>query len=138
QGSAIKQSLFYFRQMKHLIAASSTDIKRNLKSWDESERPREKFAALGRKQLTDAELVAILLINGYQSVSAVDLARQLLSFSGNDLNKLGQMSIQELTTIKGIGSAKAITLLAALELSRRRKVDSTSKKTRFQSSKQLF
>lgn len=96
-------------------------LPRTIKGWALAERPREKFVSLGREALSDAELLAILLGHGYKSVSAVDLAKNLLRRHDNDLGKLARCSLQELQQIKGIGMAKGLSIAAALELGRRRK-----------------
>ena len=89
-------------------------------SWAKDERPREKLRAKGVNMLTDAELLAILLHHGTREKTAVDLGRELLQKSKQNLGELGRLSLHDLLKIKGIGEAKAITLLAALELGRRR------------------
>jgi DNA repair protein RadC len=92
----------------------------SIKQWAKDDRPREKLRLKGADTLSDAELIAILLHNGTHQKSAVDLARELLSFSKNNLNELGKLSIKDFMKIKGIGEAKAISVAAALELGRRR------------------
>lgn len=99
----------------------SYTVNLSIKQWAEEDRPREKLLIQGRSALTDAELVAILLGSGNRSMSALDLAKQLLSTVDNDLHSFGKLSAIELQKFNGIGQAKAITLLAALELGRRRK-----------------
>ncbi|HMQ47985.1 MAG TPA: DNA repair protein RadC [Saprospiraceae bacterium] len=94
----------------------------SIKSWAEEDRPREKLMLKGRHALSDAELLAILLATGTKSESAVSLAQKMLSQVNNDLNELGKRSIKELQKLKGIGSAKAITIAAAMELGRRRQL----------------
>ena len=93
----------------------------SIKSWSEEDRPREKLMLKGRHTLTDAELIAILISTGNQNESAVELARKILQECDNNLNKLSRLNVQELMRLKGIGKAKAITILAALELGKRRK-----------------
>jgi DNA repair protein RadC len=93
---------------------------RPILEWAIDDRPREKLRAKGVKILSDAELLAILIQNGTRDRTAVDLARDVLEFSKQNLMELGRLSLAELTKIKGIGEAKAITILAALELGRRR------------------
>jgi DNA repair protein RadC len=93
----------------------------SIKHWAEDDRPREKMQYKGRHALSDAELLAILINTGTKHSSALDLAKQLLHVSGNSLNQLGSMTIDEICSIKGLGMAKAITIAAALELGRRRK-----------------
>jgi DNA repair protein RadC len=92
----------------------------SIKSWAEEDRPREKLNAQGRRALSDAELIAILIGSGSRNESAVELSKRILHHYDNDLNKLGKASIAELSKFKGIGEAKAISIIAALELGRRR------------------
>jgi DNA repair protein RadC len=92
----------------------------SIKSWAEEDRPREKLSSQGRRSLTDAELVAILIGSGSRTESAVELSKRILHHYGNDLNNLGKASIGELSKFKGIGEAKAISIIAALEIGRRR------------------
>lgn len=91
-----------------------------LKAWSVEERPREKVLANGVQQLTDAELLAILLGSGTRNTTAVELARQVLQGADYNLHELGRQAIEDLLKIKGVGPAKAITVIAALELGRRR------------------
>lgn len=93
----------------------------SIKSWAEADRPREKLLAHGRSVLSDAELIAILIGSGTQSLSAIDVGKNILSEVNNDLNHLAKFSVKELMKFKGIGQAKAISIIAALELGRRRK-----------------
>ncbi|WP_367268606.1 RadC family protein [uncultured Pedobacter sp.] len=95
--------------------------KLGIKLWAEEDRPREKLLLHGRRHLTDAELIAILIGSGNKNETAVDLSKRILSFYENNLTKLGKASIQELSRFKGIGEAKALTIIAALELGLRRK-----------------
>ena len=96
------------------------DHKIGIKSWAEEDRPREKLSAQGRRSLTDAELIAILIGSGSRNETAVELSKRILHHYDNDLNKLGKASINELSNFKGIGEAKAISIIAALEIGRRR------------------
>ena len=99
----------------------------SIKNWSEDDKPREKLAANGRETLSNAELLGILLGNGTRSKSAVDLARDILKLANNDLNQLAKLSIKDLCQINGIGPAKAITIIAAIELGgRRKKAETTS------------
>lgn len=93
--------------------------KLTIKEWSVQDRPREKYAKNGAVALSDAELIAILLRTGSNAESAVDLAKRLLASSGNSLNNLSDMSLREISQIKGIGQAKAIALLTAFELGKR-------------------
>ncbi len=98
----------------------SYETKISIKSWAEEDRPREKLATQGRRALSDAELIAILIGSGNRDESAVELSKRILHHCENDLNKLGKISIAELSKFKGIGEAKAVSIIAALELGRRR------------------
>lgn len=92
----------------------------SIKAWAEEDRPREKLSAQGRRSLSDAELIAILIGSGSRNESAVELSKRILHHYDNDLNQLGRASISELSRFKGIGEAKAISIIAALEIGRRR------------------
>ena len=92
-----------------------------IKSWAEDDRPREKLLAKGRAALSDAELLAILIGSGTTKLTAVDVGKLMLQGVGNDLNALARESVKQLCRHPGIGEAKAITVVAALELGRRRK-----------------
>jgi DNA repair protein RadC len=98
--------------------------------WAEDDRPREKLLLKGRSSLSDAELLAILLGTGTKALSAVDLAKQILQQADQNLNSLARLSITDLTRIKGVGKAKAISIVSALELGRRRKETQQSAKPR--------
>jgi len=93
----------------------------NIKNWSPDDRPREKLMLKGKSALSDAELIAILLGSGTSSMSAVDLAKKVLQPAGNNLHELARLTVKDLVKIKGIGEAKALTIVAALELGRRRK-----------------
>lgn len=93
----------------------------NIKDWAAEDRPREKLALKGKATLSDAELIAILLGTGTSKLSAVDLGKNILQTVNNDLNELARLSVKDLMKIKGVGEAKAITIISALELGRRRK-----------------
>ncbi|MFN4235601.1 MAG: RadC family protein [Bacteroidia bacterium] len=114
------------------------NTKLSIKNWAEDDRPREKLLQKGRHALSDAELIAILIGSGSKNLSAVELAQKILHHSGNDLNKLGKLSIKDLMQHKGIGEAKAITIAAALELGRRRKESENSNTKIIKSSKDAY
>lgn len=99
----------------------------SIKAWAEEDRPREKLLGQGRRNLTDAELIAILIGSGNRDESAVELSKRILHHYKNDLNAIGKVSVADLCKFKGIGEAKAISIVAALELGRRR--DDTEVKT---------
>ena len=92
----------------------------NIKNWPEEDRPREKLLSKGPSILTNAELLGILLGSGYQAQSAVGLAKNILTSVNNDLHQLAQLSVNDLIKFKGVGHAKAINIISALELGRRR------------------
>lgn len=97
-----------------------TDMNENfyltLKEWSDEDKPREKMLAKGKKELSNAELLAILLRSGMTGKSAVDMAMEVLQQAGNSLTALSRLEYNQLSTIKGLGEAKATTLMAALEL----------------------
>ncbi len=92
-----------------------------IKDWAVEDRPREKMLQKGIGSLSDAELIAILLRSGNSDETAVAVSQRLLTLAHNNLNELGKFTLHQITKIKGIGEAKGITVLAALELGRRRK-----------------
>ena len=95
--------------------------KKTIKDWAADDRPREKMISKGKAALSDSELLAILLRTGKAGQSAVDLARAILKKAENDLIKLSDLTLKELEDINGVGKAKAITIMAALELGKRRR-----------------
>ena len=106
--------------------------------WAEEDRPREKMMLHGVSALSNAELLAILIGSGNTEESAVELMRKVLAGYGNNLNELGKASIDELCRYKGIGPAKAITILAALELGKRRKEEKVEERVTILSSKDVY
>ncbi|MBL4625575.1 MAG: DNA repair protein RadC [Flavobacteriales bacterium] len=110
----------------------------SIKAWAEDDRPREKLASLGRSALSDAELVAIIIGSGSPKESAVELSKRILHSIGNNLSELGRVTIADLMKFKGIGEAKAITIVAALELGRRRKENEPKLKPKIATSKDAF
>ncbi|MDD3876124.1 MAG: DNA repair protein RadC [Bacteroidales bacterium] len=112
--------------------------KNSIKNWAKDDRPREKFLLKGRKALSDAELLAILLGSGSKDESAVDLAKHILAEVGNNLVELSRLDITSLKKFKGIGTVKSITIAAALELGRRRREADALDKKSINSSKDAF
>lgn len=110
----------------------------SIKSWAEEDRPREKLLDKGRHVLTEAELIAILIGSGNRDETAVELSKRILASVGNNLNDLGKLSVQEMCKFKGIGEAKAISIVAALELGRRRKDTEKVKREKITASKDAF
>ncbi|RAV99882.1 RadC family protein [Pseudochryseolinea flava] len=109
-----------------------------IKRWSPEDRPREKLLLKGKSSLTDAELIAILLGTGTTTLSAVDVGKAILHASNNDLHTLASLSLKELTKIKGIGEAKAITIIAAMELGRRRKDLEVREKPKISGSRDVY
>lgn len=107
-------------------------------SWAEEDRPREKLLLKGRAALSDAELIAILIGSGTRSLSAVDLAKLILNKVNNDINELARLSVKDLEKFKGIGEAKAISIVSALELGRRRKESEPTKKEKITCSQDAY
>ena len=112
--------------------------KLSIKDWAIEDRPREKLIAKGLQSLSDAELIAILIGSGNREETAVELSKRILKSAGNNLNTLGKLNLNDLQKFKGIGDAKAITIVAALELGRRRKLSEIIEKKIVRSSKDIF
>ena len=109
-----------------------------LKNWAEDDRPREKLLQKGKISLSDAELIAILIGSGSRNESAVDLCKKILATSDHSLNELGKLSIPQLMKFKGIGLAKAVTIIAAMELGRRRRTEEALERKKITSSSSVF
>jgi DNA repair protein RadC len=107
-------------------------------NWSEDDKPREKLMLKGKSALSDAELIAILIGSGSRNESAVGLSQRILSSVDNNLNALGKLTIQQLTNFKGIGEAKAISIMAAMELGRRRRAEEAVELKKISSSKMIF
>ncbi|MDR6566686.1 DNA repair protein RadC [Chitinophaga ginsengisegetis] len=97
--------------------------------WPDNEKPREKLINIGATALSDAELLAILLHTGHKSKSALELAKEILRLANNNLSELGKINVKKLQKLRGVGYAKAVTILAAMELARRRQAGTIHKKT---------
>ena len=111
---------------------------KGIKSWAEDDRPREKLLLKGRSALSDAELIAILIGSGSRNATAVEVARNILNTVGQNLVELGKLSVNDLMKHKGIGEAKAISIIAAMELSNRRKVTGAMEREKIITSKDAF
>lgn len=109
-----------------------------INQWAEDDRPREKFLLKGKAALSDSELLAILIGSGTRNESAVQLCQRILASSNHNLTVLSKLSIAQLMQFKGIGEAKAITIAAALELGRRRRVEEAVILEKITSSKAVF
>ena len=110
----------------------------SIKNWKEDDRPREKLIAKGRGVLSDAELVAILLGSGSINESAVDLSKRILASVSHNLNNLAKLSMEQLMVFKGVGEAKSVSVIAALELGRRRRLEEALVLSKITSSKAVF
>ena len=110
----------------------------NIKTWAVEDRPREKLLMKGKAALSDAELIAILLGTGTAAASAVDVAKMVLQTVNNDLNELARLTVKDLTKIKGVGAAKAVTIVSALELGRRRRETNTEERPKITGSKDIY
>ncbi len=109
----------------------------SIKDWSKEDQPREKLLHKGKSALSNAELIAILLRSGTQSINALDMGKFILNKASNNLNELAKFSVQDFIKIKGIGLAKAISIVSALELGRRRKEEKFEKKVVIKSSENV-
>ncbi|MCD4680738.1 MAG: DNA repair protein RadC [Bacteroidales bacterium] len=112
--------------------------KSSIKLWSEVDRPREKLMTLGKNALSDAELIAILLGSGNRNESAVDLAKNILRNINDNLIELSKLDIKKLCRFKGIGEAKALSIIAAMELGNRRRYAEVIEREKVSSSKDAF
>ncbi|WP_445725649.1 RadC family protein [Flavobacterium sp.] len=110
----------------------------SIKAWAEDDRPREKLLLKGKSALSDAELIAILIGSGSRNESAVDLSKRILNSIENNLNTLGKLTVLDLQKFKGIGEVKAISIITALELGRRRRLEEAMEVPKITSSKSVF
>lgn len=107
-------------------------------NWSEDDKPREKLMLKGKSALSDAELIAILIGSGSRNESAVGLSKRILASVDNNLNALGKLTLSQLMNFKGIGEAKAISIMAAMELGRRRRAEDVVELKKITSSKMIF
>ena len=113
-------------------------LNNTIKSWAEEDRPREKLLMYGKGKLSDAELTGILLGSGNADDNAVELAQKILDSVGKNLTQLGKSSVDDLKKFKGIGEAKAITIVAALELGRRRQFSDGAQRTQIKGARDAY
>jgi DNA repair protein RadC len=111
--------------------------KHPIKQWAKDDRPREKLLSKGAENLSNSELLAILIHNGTKQKTAVDLGKEILKLGKDNLNELGKLSVKQLMKVKGIGEAKAIGIAAALELGRRRQTAASLEKVVITSSTEI-
>lgn len=114
--------------------------KLNITDWADEDKPREKLMALGPAALSNAELLAILIGSGSTDETAVELMKRVMNDCGNNLNALGKMTIAQLTSpcYKGLGPAKAVTILAACELGKRRQAEKAAERQRLDSATAIY
>lgn len=112
--------------------------KNSIKTWSVNDRPREKFIQKGKDTLSDTELVAILIRSGTPDRSALVVAKEILLLANDNLSALAKMKLKDFISVKGIGNTKAITLMAALELGRRRRLSEAEHRDNISSSKDAF
>lgn len=117
---------------------SDYENKMSIKSWAEADRPREKLLLKGKRNLSDSELLGIIIGSGNNKESAVDLCKRILQQCNNNLHELGALSVNDLCQYKGIGEAKAISIIAALELGLRRGDSQVSEKALIKGSKDVY
>ena len=116
----------------------SDTTKLNINQWAEEDRPREKMMIKGASALSDAELLAILVGSGNRDETAVELMRRMLSSCGNNLNELARWGIDRYSKFKGMGPAKSITIMAALELGKRRNLQAAKEKVAIRCSRDIY
>ena len=120
------------------LSSLTSHPKLTINNWAEEDRPREKLMALGAEALSNAELLAILIGSGSTKESAVDLMKHILNDCQNNLNTLGKMTIRELTEYTGMGPAKAVTVLAACELGKRRQLEKAEERPQINSAEAIY
>ena len=111
---------------------------KSIKNWAEDDRPREKLLSKGQRILSDSELLAIIMGSGSREESAVELAKRILNSVGNNWNNLSQLSVKDLCKFKGVGEAKAISIITALEIGKRRAAQEFPERPKIVSSKDSF
>jgi DNA repair protein RadC len=123
----------------YLSAMSHDRPNRPINQWAEDDRPREKLLLKGKQALSNAELIAILIGSGNKELSAVELAQKIMDKAGNNLIELSKFTVSDLTRMfKGIGTAKAVTIVAALELGKRRLMEQALERKQVKSSKDAY
>jgi DNA repair protein RadC len=123
---------------KYTLLLDKTNQSISIKNWNLDDRPREKLLHKGTASLSNAEIMAILIGSGNKDESAVALSRRILASVENDLGALGKLSINDLLKFKGIGQAKAVSILAAAELGRRRRLQDATKSLKITSARDVF
>ena len=111
---------------------------KSIKNWAEDDRPREKMLSKGQRILSDSELLAIIMGSGSREESAVELAKRILNSVGNNWNNLSQLTVKDLCKFKGVGEAKAISIITALEIGKRRAAQDFPERPKISTSKDCF
>jgi len=111
---------------------------KSIKNWAQDDRPREKLSLKGQRALSDSELLAIIMGSGSRNESAVELAKRILASVDNNWNNLSRLSVNDLCKFKGIGEAKAISIITALEIGRRKAAQELPEKPKIKESKDIF
>jgi DNA repair protein RadC len=114
------------------------DVRIPIKQWSEDDRPREKLLLKGKSALSNAELIALLLGSGTRNESAVDLAKRILDQNGHNLNELAKCQLNDLVRFRGIGTAKGVTIIAALELGNRKRNQDALARDKVAGSRDVF
>ena len=122
----------------HNCPLSTVHSKLKISQWAEDDQPREKLRDKGPQALSNAELLAILIGSGRPGVSAVELMQKVLNDCKNNLNSLGKMTIRQLMEYNGIGEAKAITILAACELGKRRQKETPEERPKLDTATKIY
>ena len=133
-----KVLFFSLVYLEFIFLMDSKKENKNIKSWHQTDRPREKLLQKGCFALSDAELIAILIGSGNRQENAVDLAKRILDSVAYNLQNLSRLSIEDLMQFKGIGEAKAISIVTALELGKRRRLEKALENKKITSSKAVF
>jgi DNA repair protein RadC len=128
--------LYYFSRLTEIM--EKYENKLTIRNWAEEDRPREKLIQKGRQALSDAELLAILIGSGRKNESAVELGRKILKHVNDNLVELSRLSVTDLKNFPGIGEAKSVTILAALELGRRRNESEVLAREKITNSRDAF
>ena len=110
----------------------------SIKDWNADDRPREKLLLKGRESLSDAELIAVLIGSGNREENAVELSKRILASVNNNLNQLSRLGVNDLMRFKGIGEAKAVSIITALELGRRKRLEKALEQKKIKSSRDVF
>lgn len=131
-------SLYIEHSINNMTTDEHTNNGLTIKTWAEEDRPREKLSNKGKASLSDAELIAILIGSGSRKETAVALSKRILQAVENNLNDLGRCTIADLMKFKGIGEAKAISIVAALELGRRRQLSDVKERPQIKSSRDAY